>query len=159
MDFSREFGLAPNVIEKDYALGWVLAGIANAEGLSTAWVFKGGTALKKCFFETYRFSEDLDFTVTDEKYLDLDSLTEIFRKIADWVYEQAGLEIPRDTIRFESYTNPRGKTSVQGRIGYRGPLKPGGDLPRIRFDLTKDELVVLNPEDERSTPSSFRFAD
>ena len=28
MDFSREFGLASNVIEKDYALGWMLAGIA-----------------------------------------------------------------------------------------------------------------------------------
>jgi predicted nucleotidyltransferase component of viral defense system len=146
MEFSREFGLAPNVIEKDYALGWVLAGIANTEELSTAWVFKGGTALKKCFFETYRFSEDLDFTVADEKYLAPDSLTEIFHHIADWVYEQAGIEIPRETIRFEGYTNPRGKISVQGRIGYRGPLKPGGDLPRIRFDLTNDELVVLNPE-------------
>jgi len=29
MDFSREFGLAANVIEKDYVLGWVLAGISN----------------------------------------------------------------------------------------------------------------------------------
>ena len=28
MDFSREFSLEPNVIEKDYVLGWVLAGIA-----------------------------------------------------------------------------------------------------------------------------------
>ena len=29
MDFSREFGLTANVIEKDYVLGWVLAGIFN----------------------------------------------------------------------------------------------------------------------------------
>jgi predicted nucleotidyltransferase component of viral defense system len=27
-DFSREFGLAQNVIEKDYMLGWLLAGIS-----------------------------------------------------------------------------------------------------------------------------------
>lgn len=26
-------------------------------------MFKGGTCLKKCYIETYRFSEDLDFTV------------------------------------------------------------------------------------------------
>jgi hypothetical protein len=26
MDFAREFGLAAQVIEKDYVLGWVLAG-------------------------------------------------------------------------------------------------------------------------------------
>ena len=31
--------------------------------LSKSWVFKGGTCLKKCYIETYRFSEDLDFTV------------------------------------------------------------------------------------------------
>jgi predicted nucleotidyltransferase component of viral defense system len=29
MDFSREFGLAAQVIEKDYVLGWLLAGIFN----------------------------------------------------------------------------------------------------------------------------------
>jgi predicted nucleotidyltransferase component of viral defense system len=33
--------------------------------LRDAWVFKGGTCLKKCFVETYRFSEDLDFTVRE----------------------------------------------------------------------------------------------
>ena len=34
------------------------------EALRESWLFKGGTCLKKCF-ETYRFSEDLDFTLTD----------------------------------------------------------------------------------------------
>jgi hypothetical protein len=27
MDFAREFGLAAQVVEKDYVLGWLLAGI------------------------------------------------------------------------------------------------------------------------------------
>jgi predicted nucleotidyltransferase component of viral defense system len=31
-----------------------------------SWVFKGGACLKKCYFETYRFSEDLDFSLRDE---------------------------------------------------------------------------------------------
>jgi len=53
MDFSREFGLNANVIEKDYVIGWVLAGIANHPELDVSWVFKGGTRLKKCYFETY----------------------------------------------------------------------------------------------------------
>jgi len=33
-------------------------------------VFKGGTCLKKVFFETYRFSEDLDFTLRAEALID-----------------------------------------------------------------------------------------
>jgi predicted nucleotidyltransferase component of viral defense system len=54
--------LLPNVIEKDYVLGWILGGINNHLELNS-WAFKGGTCLKKCYFETYRFSEDLDFTL------------------------------------------------------------------------------------------------
>jgi predicted nucleotidyltransferase component of viral defense system len=62
---ANETCLNPYVIEKDYVIGWVLAGIYNHPEIRDAWVFKGGTCLKKCFFETYRFSEDLDFTLRD----------------------------------------------------------------------------------------------
>ena len=50
-------------------LGWLLAGIYAQPTLSENWVFKGGTCLKKCYFETYRFSEDLDFTLIDATQL------------------------------------------------------------------------------------------
>lgn len=53
----------PVIIEKDYVLGWILAGISNNLSFSESWVFKGGTCLKKCYFKDYRFSEDLDFTL------------------------------------------------------------------------------------------------
>jgi hypothetical protein len=53
MDFSREFGLAAQVIEKDYVLGWLLAGIFNHPVIGSSWVFKGGTCLKKCLIEPY----------------------------------------------------------------------------------------------------------
>ena len=145
MDFSREFGLAQNVVEKDYMLGWLLAGISQHEELSASWAFKGGTCLKKCYFETYRFSEDLDFTLTDAEHQDRDFLVTAFRGIAGWIYDASGIEVPPDLIRFEVYTNPRGKTSVQGKVAYRGPLRPGGDLPRIKLDLTDDEVLVADP--------------
>ena len=58
-----EWSLDIGVIEKDYILGWLLAGIAQHNELASSWVFKGGTCLRKCFYETFRFSEDLDFTV------------------------------------------------------------------------------------------------
>ena len=58
----REWGLTEDVVEKDYVLGWLLWGIGSDENLGPTWIFKGGTCLKKCFMETYRFSEDLDFS-------------------------------------------------------------------------------------------------
>ncbi len=70
MAVAGETGLRPGVVEKDYVLGWLLAAINANAALASSWVFKGGTCLKKCYFETYRFSEDLDFTLTDEAHLD-----------------------------------------------------------------------------------------
>jgi predicted nucleotidyltransferase component of viral defense system len=44
----------------------LLAGIAGVPALADTLAFKGGTALKKCFFGDYRFSEDLDFSTIGE---------------------------------------------------------------------------------------------
>jgi predicted nucleotidyltransferase component of viral defense system len=141
-------GLRPDVVEKDYVLGWLLAGIFNHPALADKWVFKGGTCLKKCYFETYRFSEDLDFTLSDESHLNVEFLVRTFQEIADWVYEQAGIELPRDKVYFEVFRNRRDRPAGQGRISYRGPIAPSsGDLPRVKLDLTGDELVALAPVD------------
>ena len=49
IDRAAEWQLRPDVVEKDYALGWLLASIAGHPETATRWVFKGGTCLKKCF--------------------------------------------------------------------------------------------------------------
>ena len=61
---ATQVGVRDQQIEKDYVLSWILWGIANHEQLSKILVFKGGTVLKKVYFEDYRFSEDLDFTLS-----------------------------------------------------------------------------------------------
>lgn len=143
MDFAREFSLTPHIVEKDYLLGWVLYGIYNHSALKQDWIFKGGTCLKKCYFETYRFSEDLDFTITDAVHLQEPFLKKTFMEIAENVYALSGIEIQGETLRFDVYENPRGNVSVQGRLGYRGPMQQQrGDLPRIKLDLTNDEVLV-----------------
>lgn len=144
LDFAKTAGLLPNIIEKDYALGWALAGIFAHSELTDSWVFKGGTCLKKCYFETYRFSEDLDFTLKDERHLDRDFLQRVFAEISDWIYERSGLEFPADSQDFEIYENPRGNPSCLGKLSYRGPISPRS-LPRIKLDLTADERLVLPP--------------
>jgi predicted nucleotidyltransferase component of viral defense system len=143
--FAAELQLQANVVEKDYALGWFLAGIAAHPVIGPRWVFKGGTCLKKCFFETYRFSEDLDFTLQDAGHLDVSFLAEVFNEIGEWIYDACGLELPTEARRFEVFTNPRGNPSAQGRVGYRGPLGRIGDPPRIKLDLAADELLVNTP--------------
>jgi len=141
LEFSTQFSLRSDVVEKDYALGWLLTGIGRHPLIRENWIFKGGTCLKKCYFETYRFSEDLDFTILQPDHLNKNFLEKVFKEIADSIYEQTGLELPADNRVFEIYET-RGKPAGQGRIGYRGPIAPRGDLPRIKLDLTNDECLV-----------------
>ena len=68
----------------------------------------------------------------------------MFSDVAERIYEETGVEFPPDARKFDIYKHPRGRLSCQARIGYRGPVSPRGrNVPRIKFDLTADERVVL----------------
>lgn len=59
---AQQMKLQPKYIEKDYWVTYALFTIFNNEiGKDT--VFKGGTALTKCYQLIERFSEDIDFVV------------------------------------------------------------------------------------------------
>ncbi len=58
---SAQTGFPLRLIEKDYYLTIIISQINS--GLSNNLVFKGGTCLNKIYYEYYRLSEDLDFTL------------------------------------------------------------------------------------------------
>lgn len=145
LELRAEWLLDAGVIEKDYVLGWLLAGIANEPDLAATWVFKGGTCLRKCYFETYRLSEDLDFTVVKGGPEAPEELASVFARIAMWLRDQAGIEIVVDERSFVRRQNLRGKSTTQARLAYRGP-NPPPTLPKVKLDITSDETVVDRPE-------------
>lgn len=55
MDFARELALDPKVVEKDYVLGWLLAGIAEQAALKPNWVFKGGDLSEEVLLRNLSF--------------------------------------------------------------------------------------------------------
>jgi predicted nucleotidyltransferase component of viral defense system len=122
-------------------LGWLLWGIGTQPALRDRWVFKGGTCLKKCFVETYRFSEDLDFTVLDDGPLKPDDLLPVLTEMLDFVEQEIGItlssRLPAVRLR------PDGR-SAEGRIYYRGPRATPGEA-RVKLDLTYDETIVETP--------------
>jgi len=146
LDRVKEWGLREDIIEKDYVLSWLLFGIGRNNSLKETWVFKGGTCLKKCYFETYRFSEDLDFTVFEEGPETEEELRPIFIEIANWIYETSGIEIVTDGIIYDEYLNSRNNLSLQVKIPYVGPRQMRGSLPKVKLDITSDEVLVSKTE-------------
>ncbi|MBT3984433.1 MAG: hypothetical protein HOE90_23965 [Bacteriovoracaceae bacterium] len=150
MEVSQAVNLRADVVEKDYILSWLLAGINWHKDLKTKWIFKGGTCLKKCYFETYRFSEDLDFTVTDITHLNPEYLKEKFIEIAEMLYEESGIKCPEELITFKLKKNKKGNPTIEGKVGYIGPmLRTVRSIAKIKLDLTNDEIVVLEPAHQK----------
>jgi len=139
---ASEWGLTEEVVEKDYVLGWLLWGIGSHSRLRDHWIFKGGTCLKKCFVETYRFSEDLDFTVVEGGPLQPDALLPVLTEMLDGIEQASGLTLLSrpPVVRMR----PGGR-SAEGRVYYRGPRGAPGEA-RVKLDLTYDELVVEDTE-------------
>jgi len=146
--FAKIKNLNLSIIEKDYVLGWILAAIQHYTELSKNWIFKGGTCIKKCYFENYRFSEDLDFSLIEPSHIDQKFLKNSMVYIANWLYEEIGLEVPLESIVIDLYKNKQNNINAQINLKYCGPLKPKSkrSWPKVKFDLTADEKIVKIPE-------------
>lgn len=140
---ARERGLSLDLIEKDYALGWILIGVSSS-GLSDKIIFKGGTALSKVHFPSgWRLSEDLDFTLSEHAALEdvgrlLVELPDIVGKASD------GLVL---SFKEKPFINPG---FLRVRAQYEGPITKSmfkievskeafvGDFERVKVPPTYD---------------------
>ena len=136
-EIAAEKSLLPNVAEKDYVPGWLLMGIAR-NSLLSQWVFKGGTCLKKCFFQTYRFSEDIDFTIPERLVCEADAYREALLECAAGISEETGIYLPESGIGIKESRDKFGLMTFIIKISYGGPL-----MQKIK---TLHEQIVENPE-------------
>ena len=131
------------VVERDYLLSWILAGIAVDDELGESLAFKGGTSLKKCYFGDYRFSEDLDFTISKEgpEGSALESaINRVCRFAADLAEEFAPIEFHCERY-VERDPHPGGQEAflVRGRMPWhRSPQTP------VLIEITRDEPLLRN---------------
>ena len=137
-----------DVLERDYCLAWFLAVLSQSE-LKTVLGFKGGTALKRCYFPDYRLSEDLDFTL-----LEAMPMKEILRRL-DAVYrgvrESSGI-----TFAFDREDRQKHVNSYTFYLSYTGPLPTGSDA---KVDITVREHIAF-PLAERPILRGYNeFAD
>jgi predicted nucleotidyltransferase component of viral defense system len=146
LERARSWGLRVDVVEKDYVLGWLLAALARNPEVKANWVFKGGTCLKKCYFETYRFSEDLDFSLRPGAAYTSDALVSVLKAVAQDAHELSGIEFSLSDIRIVERHNKQNQPTFQARMPYRGPLNRP-QLANILFDLTQNELLVDDADD------------
>jgi uncharacterized protein len=121
-----------SVLERDYCLAWFLAALAESD-LKPVLGFKGGTALKRCYYENYRFSEDLDFTLTEP--ITFEELAKRLESVYAAVYDAAGIVFTFDREDRQPHEN-----SYTFYLKYIGPLPTGND---VKVDVTLRERLVF----------------
>jgi predicted nucleotidyltransferase component of viral defense system len=127
--------VALGIVDKDYALTWVLYGLSTIES-KKHFVFKGGTALRKIYFQDWRYSEDLDFTLS-KKFND-DELREIIEEINAFLSKNVGIIINIKSL----HSNPE---YTQIKIQFLGPLN---NKNTIKLDLSFNEPIILTPNNK-----------
>jgi predicted nucleotidyltransferase component of viral defense system len=140
----KKTGTPWEVLERDYVLSFILVGITETEQLSRHLVFKGGTALKKCYFGDYRFSEDLDFSTLPGSprgaALD-DEMRKACGLVRDLMNEFAPVEVTCQRYR-EKHPHPGGQAAYEIRVQLPWHKKP---MVRVLVEITTDEKVLKDP--------------
>jgi len=97
-------------------------------------VFKGGTAIRKIFFpETWRFSEDLDFTVVSD--VEPEKIVSGFESVYEIIENECGM-------KYEGRINvPKSGLAIFGDIHFTGPI---GMKNKIKIDASRVEKMVDN---------------
>jgi uncharacterized protein len=135
---ARTTGVRDQQIEKDYILSWILQGISKHEMLLKQIIFKGGTVLKKVYFENYRYSEDLDFTLLDNNIAN-EQIFSMFREVFAYVREEAN-------ISFEIIDNNEHEDGgINFYISYIGPLGGQGNNKSVKVDISRSEIMAFQP--------------
>lgn len=138
-----------DVIERDYVLAWFLTELATHPRLSEALAFKGGTALRRVHFGEYRFSEDLDFSLTRD--VSLEELFSDFKEVFQTLEQKSGIHFELDETDVTRHT--RNDTFY---FKYQGPLpRPN----KVKVDVTRNETIVF-PLERRAVLQTYpEFSD
>lgn len=152
-DKSEVWKVPPDTVDKDWVLGHFLQAFFKEDGHHASLVFKGGTCLRKCYFQDYRFSEDLDFTAIEPEYsLTKDSLDRIVKR----AFDNSGIRFHPLPIQEMQYQDKR--TGDQVKIMYWGAnhrrdSAPSDDPERwhhsIKLEITIYEKLVFEPVQRR----------
>ena len=129
---AKRRNMSVGLTEKDYVIEWLLKGIYES-GIKNNLIFKGGTAIKKVYFqETWRFSHDLDFTALN---LDSENIRNELGGVFKDIERQSSIKLD-----FKSFHGTPG--SIIANVQFSGPLNAKN---RIRVDVSLDENVITKP--------------
>jgi len=140
---AREYSVPVSTIERDYAQNWLLKYLYHPNI-----ILKGGTGIKKVYQENYRFSDDLDFSLT-YPIKDKDLFTHM-NEAVDKAKKEVG-------INFQiSSKFAKTETGFRGKIYFNIIQNAAGTPLSIKVDITNyDNEIILLPTEKKKVFHSY----
>lgn len=134
-------GVSQDVVEHDYTLGCFLHYLGEIPEIKQSWVFKGGTCLAKCHFTHYRFSEDLDFTLTES--IQPAALVELLDLANRTTQAKIGIRMEIRPTALDIIHDDFGKESIEAKVYYESVWRPRSSPRSIRVHVNRDEALLF----------------
>jgi predicted nucleotidyltransferase component of viral defense system len=116
---ANEFGINIANVQRDYLFGWLISGIYTVSALKDILILKGGNALRKAYFSTTRFSDDLDFTT--ESAMDSQMLMSELNSVCRYIQEKTGVVFVIDQNRVtDEYLIRKDKKVYKIKLYFKG---------------------------------------
>ena len=140
---AREYDVPTSTIERDYAQNWLLKYLCHPNI-----ILKGGTGIKKVYHNNYRFSDDLDFSLT-YPFKNKDLFTHMTEAV-DKAKEEVG-------INFQiSSKLDKTETGFKGKIYFNIIQNAAGTPLSIKVDITNyDNEIILLPTEKKKVFHSY----
>lgn len=150
--FAQKFQVAAETIEKDYVISWILLCLSKST-IKNNFIFYGGTAIKRIYFEEHRFSEDIDLLSTHAF-----TLSHILQELSclEYAHEKANLllEVNKNNIiatndHAQLFINYLGYDEIIGapkeiRLDFAMERQPNGTIADKAMIETYSDLKNLS---------------
>ncbi len=160
-ELSKRFNVKrKDFLEKDIIIQKILLDLSKEEFFSSNLAFKGGTCLIKCYFDYYRFSEDIDFTWIDQSIFKdksqkeirrilssiIDDLGDLFVKTA----KKRGLDFVLDKDNRDYMEFGGGNKTVTFKVWFESEITKRRSFIEIHINSVEDVKFEISKKNIRS---------
>ena len=140
---SEELAVHPYNVQRDYIFGWIINGIYSVSDLGKYIVLKGGNCFRKAYFDSTRYSPDLDFASNRE--LEQAFITNELIRICQYIYTKTGVKFETDRTRVEQKKRiDPSRQGYEARVYFKDFFGETSEIIiSIKLDISQFDKIFL----------------
>ena len=140
---AKELDVHTSNVQRDYVFGWLLAGIYQPENpLSNHLILKGGNGFRKAYFESTRFSNDIDFSTQTE--VDEQLIGNGLKQACGFAEQRSGVNFFPDQNRVVAHKGATDESNFyEARVYFKSFYGEENFTIKVKLDVKEFDRIIL----------------